>query len=96
MIGQFELAVRVGATLFVIVAPTLLFLGLWRGLEVMQDDELVARVRDGEFDSATTSMMPSVLPGGDADRTTTCEGCGTPNLADARFCQECLGRLSSP
>mgnify|MGYP000173940181 CR=1 FL=1 len=95
MIGQVELALRVAAGLFVIVAPTLLFLGLWRGLELLQDDDLVERVRDGEFDSPSTGMTPSVFPDSGGD-TRTCQSCGTPNLADARFCQECLGKLSSP
>ena len=34
-LGQLELAARVLAGLFVIVAPTLLFLGLWHGLQSM-------------------------------------------------------------
>lgn len=29
MVGQFELAFRAATGLFVIVAPTLIFLGLW-------------------------------------------------------------------
>lgn len=96
MIGQVELALRVAAGLFVIVAPTLLFLGLWRGLERLQDDELVERVRAGEFDSSPSNgMTPSLLPGDDADRR-ACDSCGTPNLGDATYCQECLGKLSSP
>jgi hypothetical protein len=99
MIGQVELAFRVAAGLFVIVAPTLLFLGLWRGLEVLQDDELVECARAGEFDSTSSSNTPhgfatTVLP--DSNDAVTCEGCGTPNLTDATYCQECLGKLSSP
>jgi len=96
MIGQVELALRVAAGLFVVVAPTLLFLGLWRGLELLQDDALVERVRDGEFDSPTTAPRPSMFPDDDGGNPRTCQSCGTPNLGDARFCQECLGKLSSP
>lgn len=98
MVSQIELAFRVAAGLFVIVAPTLLFLGLWRGLEAMKDEELVERVEETEEFSVSrspTSIASSVLPDGDAE-TTTCQSCGTPNLGDATYCQECLGKLSSP
>ena len=95
MVGQFELALRVASALFVIVAPTLLFLGLWRGLEAMKDDEIIERAREeGYF---TTSPAPkkvasSVLPDATAE-TTTCDTCGTLNIDDATYCQECLGKL---
>ena len=44
-VGEVVLAARVAAGLFVIVAPTLLFLALWRGLQALNDDDLVQRVQ---------------------------------------------------
>lgn len=97
MVGQMELAFRLAVGLFVIVAPTLLFLGLWRGLEAMKDDELIERARaEGGFSSPSpTDIAASMLPDADSEAT-TCESCGAPNLTDATYCQECIGKLSSP
>ncbi|WP_336336225.1 DUF7577 domain-containing protein [Haloarcula brevis] len=101
-LGQVELALRVVAGLFVIVAPTLLFLGLWRALDAMRDDELIQQVNrraetmdqssaDPEWpvdaltdDSPLSDTAPSVV---------TCGACGTPNIRDATYCQECLTEL---
>ncbi|MFY4811301.1 DUF7577 domain-containing protein [Haloarcula sp. AONF1] len=103
-LGQVELALRVIAGLFVIVAPTLLFLGLWRGLEAMRDDELIqqahqrAEMRD---QSPTGSDWPvdaltddtvSLLSETNMS-VVTCGTCGTPNMQDATYCQECLTEL---
>lgn len=95
MVGQLELAARVAAGLFVIVAPTLLFLGLWRGLEAMKDEELIERARKQQSVSSSpaSTPTPSVLPQTGAE-TTTCDECGTPNVADATYCQECLSKVS--
>jgi hypothetical protein len=95
MVGQLELAARVAMGLFVIVAPTLLFLGLWRGLEAMKDEELIERARKQQSvsSSPTSSLTPSIFPDSGAE-TTTCDNCGTPNVADATYCQQCLSKLS--
>lgn len=98
MVGQLELAFRVAMGLFVIVAPTLLFLGLWRGLEALKDDELIERAQaQGDFSSSPSpsEVASSLLPDTDRDLT-TCQDCGTPNTTDATYCQECLRKLSSP
>ncbi|MDT3434014.1 zinc ribbon domain-containing protein [Haloarcula sp. 1CSR25-25] len=103
-LGQVELALRVIAGLFVIVAPTLLFLGLWRGLEAMRDDELIEQVtqraetmdrsgagRDRPVDVLTDG---SASPLSETDLSiVTCGACGTPNMQDASYCQECLTEL---
>lgn len=54
--------VLVGA--FVCVAPSVLFLGLWRGLKRMQDGELVERVADHHGVS-----VEDLLPGSRSRRT---------------------------
>jgi len=103
-LGQVELALRVIAGLFVIVAPTLLFLGLWRGLEAMRDDELIqqahqrAEMRDR---SPTDADWPvdvladeTVSPLSETNLSVvTCGTCGTPNMQNATYCQECLTEL---
>ena len=96
MVGQVELAFRLAAAAFVIVAPTLLFLGLWRGLEAMRDDELIERARrEGHLDSSPpTSPVPDgLVPDLAGSDTVVCEACGTGNVAEATYCQSCLEKL---
>ncbi|KAA9399409.1 zinc ribbon domain-containing protein [Haloarcula sp. CBA1130] len=103
-LGQLELALRVIAGLFVIVAPTLLFLGLWRGLEAMRDDELIRQAQQ----RAEMNDRSSTGPNWSADALTNdaaaplsetnmsvviCGSCGTPNMQDATYCQECFTEL---
>jgi hypothetical protein len=103
-LGQVELALRVIAGLFVIVAPTLLFLGLWRGLEAMRDDELIQRAhqRAEERDQSPTGSDWPVDALTDHESSplsetslsvVPCDTCGTPNMEDASYCQECLSEL---
>ncbi|MDS0282590.1 DUF7577 domain-containing protein [Haloarcula onubensis] len=85
-LGQLELAARVAAGLFVIVAPTLLFLALWHGLQAMQDDALVERVRQRATEqsgSAVSVSSPAV----------SCPACGAGNRDGVAYCQQCLSRL---
>ncbi|WP_276273428.1 DUF7577 domain-containing protein [Haloarcula litorea] len=104
-LSQLELAARVAAGVFVIVAPTLLFLLLWRGLESMRDDELIARAReraeameeadgDGAWDVDAAALRATVT-GGDpvpADAV-ACSNCGTHNRTGVTYCQQCLAEL---
>jgi len=103
-LGQVELALRVIAGLFVIVAPTLLFLGLWRGLEAMRDDELIQqahqRAEMGDQSPAGADWPVDGLTDDEASplsetnmSVVTCGTCGTPNMQDASYCQECLTEL---
>ena len=103
-LGQVELALRVIAGLFVIVAPTLLFLGLWRGLEAMRDDELIQQVhqRAEMRDQLPTrpDWSADVLTDDEASplsetnlSVVTCSTCGTPNMQDATYCQQCFTEL---
>lgn len=96
MVGPVELAFRLLTALFVIVTPTLLFLGLWRGLEVLRDDEVIERAkREGYVDASASpvDVASSVLSGVSEDATVTCEACGTANLPYASYCRGCLRDL---
>ena len=93
-LGQLELAARVAAGLFVIVAPTLLFLVLWRGLTSMQDDALVQRVRRRaeSMDDPGLSAVPSPTPS-PSSPLVTCPNCGTGNRDGVNYCRHCLSAL---
>lgn len=97
-----ELAWRLLVAGFVIVAPTLMFLGMIRLLERIRDDALIEQVLSEEerrdiHDSQSLTTLVDELTGdvdvgGSAD-TVECPSCGTANLAAATFCHECLSRL---
>jgi hypothetical protein len=97
-----ELAFRLLVAMFVIVAPSALFVGLWHGLHALRDDHLVARMEEHTREpNARTRRTPASLlapVGADspADRANAvpCGTCGTPNPDGVTFCQECLSRLS--
>lgn len=104
-LGQLQLAFRVAVGLFAIIAPTLLFLGLWRGLESMRDDELIEQARqraetmeqsqtgtDWPVDPRPDSAMSS-LTDTDSMQIVTCKTCGSANMQDATYCQQCLNEL---
>jgi len=91
-VGQLELALRVLAGLFVIVTPTLLFLGLWRGLQSMRDDALVQRVtaRAEGDEGPDLSLTPAASPD---SPVVTCPACGAGNRQDVAYCRQCLSPL---
>jgi hypothetical protein len=80
-LGELVLAARVAAGLFVIVAPTVLFLALWRGLQAMADDELVERARQ----RAAATDSPS--------KPVACPACGAGNSDGVAYCRQCLAPL---
>ena len=90
-VGQLELAARVAAGLFVIVAPTLLFLALWRGLQAMRDDELVRRVQE-RAEGGDAGVPFGVVPKPDSS-TVPCPNCGTGNRSGVAYCKQCLSPL---
>lgn len=97
---------RLAVAAFVMIAPTLLFLGLVRGLERIRDDDLItewARSRgDGhEYETPTNDDVLAVLAAGpDFGRTersssnVRCPACGVTNRTDMMYCRECLTSLS--
>jgi ribosomal protein L40E len=97
-----EMVFRLALAGFVIVGPSLMFLGLWRGMLAMRDERLVERMLDEtegrvlgpRFDPA--GFMPDAATparreaGVDVE---TCSSCGAPNDPEATFCHECLAQI---
>lgn len=59
--SSMDVLFRVLVAAFVCVAPTVLFLGLWRGLHRMQDDKLVERIADAEG-VTIDDLLPGTRP----------------------------------
>ncbi|MFU8869938.1 zinc ribbon domain-containing protein [Natronococcus sp.] len=93
---------RLALAAFVTVAPTLLFLGLVRGLERLQDDALVLELRQqGTLEPSPNDDVLAVLANGlEGDRAEGsrggCPTCGESNGVDEQYCPECLARFSGP
>jgi len=91
-VATVELAFRLSVAAAVVVAPAVLFLGLWRLLKWLRDDELVATLAErGVVEAADTS--PSVAPAQAPDGN-TCPDCGAVNRRGVSFCRECLSELN--
>jgi hypothetical protein len=92
---------RMLVTLVLVVSPALLLLGLYRFLEFIKHDELVAQMRakqaadspSHEFLTAGTDTDPAPSPGGPGSDTAVCGACGLENMPDATFCRRCLRKL---
>ena len=94
-----ELGFRLAVAIFVILAPTFMFLGFWRLLMRMRSGKLVGRVLandrvDGEFSDeefATPTVVRLVRP--TAGSGSRCPDCGASNPETASYCAGCLNRL---
>lgn len=101
--GTYELVGRLAVAVFVIVTPTLLFLGLVRALERLRDDDLInewarsqGHDRDlTDHDDVFGVLAAGVVIGSDRSSSVRCPACGVTNRTDMRYCQECLSRLPS-
>ena len=99
--GTLETAGRLAVAGFVMVAPTLLFLGLVRALEALRDDAFIERwLTEGEHEHELEDDVLTVLADGlgvetDGASGVRCAACGTTNMPDAEYCHNCLGRLRS-
>lgn len=103
--GPYALVGRLAVAVFVMIAPTLCFLGLIRGLERLRDDDLInewARNSGADHvrDVTTTDDVLAVLAGEmgvdtDGSSTVRCPACGAPNRPGVTFCRDCQGRLRS-
>lgn len=103
--GPYALLGRLAVAVFVMIAPTLCFLGLVRGLERLRDDDLITEWvrRRGESDERALTQQDDVLAvfaneiGVDAGDSSTvrCPVCGTPNQPGVTFCRDCQGPLQS-
>lgn len=99
-----ETLFRLFVAAVVTVAPTLLFLGLWRGLMALRDDDLVNRTMNGEFGPMPNSPVGNVIRGfggAGSDRPGSriggnfvrCSSCDAPNPGYADYCGTCLEEL---
>ncbi|MFB6309109.1 MAG: hypothetical protein ABEH35_07250 [Haloarculaceae archaeon] len=81
------------ATLALSLVPTLLFLGLWRGLMWLRDDALVEEAR--RMQAREAQLRPGrpidVDAAADVD---VCSACGSRNPAGMTHCWNCLGDLN--
>ncbi|MFB6116894.1 hypothetical protein [Halosegnis sp.] len=87
---MFPPAVDLALSLALSVVPALLFLGLYRGLERLRDDDLVNRWLDGptgRLNERTPTPEPS------DSGAVRCHRCGTVNPPYAAYCARCLDQL---
>ncbi|WP_227356794.1 zinc ribbon domain-containing protein [Haladaptatus salinisoli] len=103
MDGETIFRVLVGGVLS--VAPTILFLGLWRGLMALRDDDLINRTMSGEFGTIPESPISAMMFGRNAAgresapanvariERVRCPSCAEPNTSYAAFCRNCLEKL---
>ncbi|MFB1065308.1 zinc ribbon domain-containing protein [Natrinema sp. H-ect4] len=103
--GPYALLGRLAVAAFVMIAPTLCFLGLVRGLERLRDDDLInewARTRGGddahditEHDDVLAVVANEIGVEADGSSTVRCPACGTVNRAGVTYCHGCQHRLES-
>lgn len=96
-VSGLEMAFRVAVAAFVIVTPTLMFLGLVRLLETMRDEDLIYRLlteeelRRVERSHSLSGFVEEVT--GTGSNVLRCPSCGTINAAGMDSCHECGRRL---
>jgi hypothetical protein len=96
-----ELVFRLLVALFVITAPTVLYLGLLRGLERLRDDALLLRLAESDdaprdvSTAAARALDRPQIRGGESrrDDAVACSSCGESNMVGARYCRGCLANL---
>ncbi|MFC4246352.1 zinc ribbon domain-containing protein [Natribaculum luteum] len=97
--GTVETIWRLAVAALVMIAPTLLFLGLVRGLERLRDDAFVERWLHEQGheleDDVLTALAIGIDVEADGSSSLRCPGCGESNTSNARYCRNCLGRLPS-
>ena len=98
-LGTVEIVSRLAVAAFVMIAPTLLFLGLVRGLEKLRDDAFIDRWLQEQGHEIEDDVLTVVAGGigiesGDSS-SRRCPACGAANDPTARYCRNCLSRLPS-
>lgn len=100
---SYALLGRLAVALFVMIAPTLCFLGLVRGLERLRDDDLIdawARTRGQnrtvtDRDDVLTALSRAMDVEAGGSSTVRCPACGTPNRTGVTYCYGCQHRIES-
>lgn len=95
MAGLVETVVPLLVAAACIAAPTVFFLGLFRLLDALRDDALIARVerREGVDLSSVAVTVPPTSRASTSGSRVRCPACGTENAADATYCAGCLDEL---
>lgn len=97
--GTLPILGRIAVAVFVMITPTLLFLGLVRGLERLRDDAFIDRwlqEQGHEIEDDVLSVLASGI-GIEAESSSSnrCPACGVANAPEVRYCRNCLSRLPS-
>ncbi|WP_436932402.1 DUF7577 domain-containing protein [Halosimplex halobium] len=93
--------VRLLAVAVLAVLPALCFVGLFRLIDRIAHDELVARVERGEFETesspnrpASTTLDPANAVAAAREREmVTCPSCSAENREGVDYCRQCLSEL---
>ncbi|RBI62162.1 hypothetical protein DMJ13_09770 [halophilic archaeon] len=98
-----ETAFRLVVAGVLVVAPTMLFLGLWRGLMALRNDDLANRTLNGEFGPISDGPIPArvfdfAAPNGGRGATADesfvrCPNCQSENPNYVDYCGDCLEPL---
>ncbi|MFC6824600.1 zinc ribbon domain-containing protein [Halopelagius fulvigenes] len=95
-----EVVFRLLVAAFCVVAPSVLFVGLVRGLDKLRDDRLVEQVLERMDDDDATAptyrrapFTAAVSDGGRTAETAGCDVCGASNPPYASYCGACLSAL---
>jgi hypothetical protein len=98
-----ETLFRVVVAGVLVVAPTMLFLGLWRGLMALRNDDLANRTLNGDFGPISDGPIPARMFGFAAPRggraatgsesLVRCPNCQSENPGYVGYCEECLESL---
>lgn len=89
-VTDLELAFRVGVALGCIVGPTLLYIGLWRFLMWLRDDELIERLAErGAIDDPRPAAVDVLATTSEGVGGNRCSNCGTTNIPGAPVCRSC-------
>jgi hypothetical protein len=96
-----EAVLRLAFTIVLAILPSLLFLGLWRGLMALRDDELVKRLDAEHFPETTIAPRPTFL-GKDIEAVLSirgprggseCPNCGAQTASGMDYCEQCLSKV---
>jgi hypothetical protein len=98
-LSTLELGFRLAVAVFVVAAPSALFVAFYRLLVRMRDDDLVNSVLAHVDETGPRTRSPAAvltggaLDGGPRSATVSCDACGAVNPPFADYCGACLSSL---
>lgn len=94
MVVEADAVVWVLKLLLAAFGPLLYFVALFRLLDALRADEVIAGVDpEVEFDTGSISVVAPITRESSGGTGSTCPSCGADNMADASYCQQCLRDL---